>query len=207
MRRIHLYLYTPKLIDAADFAPKLALALGSTKVACVLVRAGEGGDIKKIVKELAPVIQGAGAALMVDNDAQLVARVGADGVQINGAGDALRGAVETLRPKSIVGACNLKTKDECMTAGELDIDFLMFGEPSKDGFVQNISKTVERVNWWAEIFNVPCIGYAPREEDIAPLTAAGADFIALGDWLWTHEDVAAKLKEIAQTIRDSTPAE
>ncbi len=207
MRRIHLYLYTPKLADAAEFAPKLALALAATKVACVLVRAAEAGDIKKLAKELAPVVQGAGAALIVDNDAQLVARVGADGAQIGGAGESLRSAVETLRPKSIVGAYNLKTKDECMTAGELDIDFLMFGEPSKDGFVPNISKTLERVHWWAEIFNVPCIGYAPREEDIAPLTAAGADFIALGDWLWTHEDVAAKLTAIAQTIRDNTPAE
>ncbi len=207
MRRIHLYLYTPKLVEAALFAPKLVLALSATKVACVLVRAAEGGDIKKIVNELAPVVQGAGAALMVDNDAQLVARVGADGVQISGAGDTLRAAVETLRPKSIVGAYNLKTKDECMTAGEQDVDFLMFGEPSKDGFVQNISKTIERVNWWAEIFNVPCIGYAPREEDIGPLTAAGADFIAVGDWLWTLEDSAVKLKEIAQNIRDSTPVE
>ena len=40
---------------------------------------------------------------------------------------------------------------------------------------------VARVAWWAEIFNVPCVGYAHHLGGIGDLVRAGADFIALGD--------------------------
>ena len=35
-----------------------------------------------------------------------------------------------------------------------------------------------------EIFTVPCIGFAPRLEDVGTLSLAGADFVALGDAVW-----------------------
>ena len=93
-----------------------------------------------------------------------------------------------------------------MTAGELDVDYLMFGEPSADGFVQNIAKVVERVEWWAEVFNVPCVAYAPRLADVAPLVKAGADFIATGDWLWAEaETISAQVRALAEVIR-TTPS-
>jgi thiamine-phosphate pyrophosphorylase len=50
---------------------------------------------------------------------------------------------------------------------------------------------VEQVEWWAELVEVPCVGYAANGEEIRPLAAAGADFVALGDWIWTHPDGAA----------------
>lgn len=211
MRRIHLFPFTPKLTEAdvAAFAPKLEAALKATKVACVLVRfaSADAGEAKKVIKSLAPVIQGAGTALILQDDSQMVGRTDSDGVQINGAGEELRLAVETLRPKHIVGAYNLRSKDDCMSAGELDVDYLMFGEPSSDGFVPNIAKTLERVNWWSEIFNVPCVGYAPSLADVGPLTAAGADFVALGDWVWDNADMSAAFKAIAETVKQNTPAE
>jgi thiamine monophosphate synthase len=29
------------------------------------------------------------------------------------------------------------------------------------------------------------------DDEVRPLVAAGADFVALGDWIWTHPDGAA----------------
>ncbi len=34
--------------------------------------------------------------------------------------------------------------------------------------------------WWAEVFEIPCVAYAAELDEIAPLAAAGADFIAVG---------------------------
>ena len=35
--------------------------------------------------------------------------------------------------------------------------------------------------WWAEVFEIPCVGFAASLDEVEPLAAAGADFIALGD--------------------------
>ena len=72
-----------------------------------------------------------------------------------------------------------------MNAGEAGADYVMFGEPRRDGFTPPADQTVERVAWWAEIFEPPCVGYAAALEDIAPLVEAGADFVALADAIWS----------------------
>jgi len=208
MSHVQIFLITPRLSDAESFAPQLEAALSAAPIACVLLRLATRDDnsAKKLIKALAPLVQDKGAALLVEHDTQLAARSDADGVQVSGAGQPLRDAIDSLKPKHIVGVSGLKSKDDAMTAGELDVDYLMFGEPSADGFVQNIAKVVERVEWWAEVFNVPCVAYAPRLADVAPLVKAGADFIATGDWIWAEaEPISAQVRALAEVIR-TTPS-
>ena len=39
-------------------------------------------------------------------------------------------------------------------------------------------------------------------EEVAPLVAAGADFVALGDWLWREgDDVATRVRDAAAALR------
>ena len=76
-----------------------------------------------------------------------------------------------------------------MTAGEVGADYVMFGEPRRDGCVPPLAETLERVAWWAEIFVTPCVAYAARLDDAAALAAAGADFVALGDAVWSAASV------------------
>jgi thiamine-phosphate pyrophosphorylase len=82
----------------------------------------------------------------------------------------------------------VKSRDEAMTFGEQDIDYLLFGEPEADGYVPDFARTLERVSWWAEIFNVPVVGYAKNVEEIEALVRARADFVALGDFVWNDEE-------------------
>jgi len=194
-----LYLFTPALRadDLADFAPALASALESGDVACVLARLAPGaeGDARKIVARLVEIAAGAGAALLVDNDPRLAARAGADGAHITGGDAALSEALDSLKPERIVGAGLLRTRDEAMIAGEAGADYVMFGEPRRDGFTPPADTTIERIAWWAEIFEPPCVAYAASLEDIAPLADAGADFVALGDAIWS---APAPLEALAQ---------
>ena len=76
----------------------------------------------------------------------------------------------------------------------------MFGEPRRDGFTPPADETVERVEWWAEIFEPPCVGYAAALDDIAPLADAGADFVALADAIW---GAPAPLEALARGACDS----
>ncbi len=71
-----------------------------------------------------------------------------------------------------------------MLAAEQGADYVMFGEPDADGVRPAFAAIEERIAWWAEVFEIPCVGYAASLDDIAPLVAAGADFVALGDFVW-----------------------
>jgi thiamine-phosphate pyrophosphorylase len=184
-----LYLFTPALRadDLDAFAPTLAGALEAGDVACVLARLAPGaeGDARKILARLVEIAAESGAALLVDNDPRLAARVGADGAHVSGGDAALSEALASLKPERIVGAGLLRTRDEAMSAGEAGADYVMFGEPRRDGFTPPAETTIERVAWWADIFEPPCVAYAAAVEDIAPLADAGADFVALGDAIWS----------------------
>ena len=194
-----LYLLTPPLAEpeAAEFAVLLADVLSAGDVACVLARLapGAGGDAKKIVSRLVEVAGRAEAALLIDNDARLAARVGADGAHIHGPGGALDEALKSLKPERIVGVGLLRSRDDAMTAGEKGVDYVMFGEPRLDGFTPPAEQTLERIAWWAEIFEPPCVGFAAQLGEIASLAAAGADFIALGDAIWRSAEPAEALAQ------------
>jgi len=194
-----LYLMTPRLAaaDVEDFAATFSdvLGAGAGSIASALVRiaAGSEGDAKKIAVALIEAAQRNEVALLVESDARLAARIGADGVHINGAGTDLTEALASLKPDRIVGAGLMRGRDDAMSAGEAGADYVMFGEPRPDGFTPPAEETLERVAWWAEIFEPPCVGYAGTLEEIAPLIAAGADFVALGDALWQSPSPAATL--------------
>jgi thiamine-phosphate pyrophosphorylase len=75
---------------------------------------------------------------------------------------------------------------------------VMFGEPRADGSLPPLEQVLERCRWWAEVFNIPCIGYAPDAAAVAPLAATGVEFVALGPWAFAD---AAALGEALAALR------
>jgi len=71
-----------------------------------------------------------------------------------------------------------------MSVAEAGADYVIFGEPDADGRRPAREAMLERVAWWADLFEAPCVGYAGSADDIAPLVAAGADFVALDPAIW-----------------------
>jgi thiamine-phosphate pyrophosphorylase len=93
-----------------------------------------------------------------------------------------------------------------MLAGETGADYVMFGEHDRRGNLPPREAVLERVRWWADLVEVPCIGYAASADDVRPLAQAGADFVALGDWLWTHPDGAtAAVTAAANVLAEPVP--
>ncbi len=203
-----LYLLSPTLSDAGAFAPLLQAALEAADVACVLLNVGaaDPGAAKKIIQTLAPLAQGRGAALLLDCEPRIVSRTGADGVHLRVSGETLEPtiaeAIESLKPDHIVGVGGIRTRHDAMSAGEADIDYILFGEPAKDSWVAPFEERLEKVEWWSDIFNVPCVAYAGALAEVAQFAAAGADFIALGDAIWSDpRGPAAALREAAAAVR------
>jgi thiamine-phosphate pyrophosphorylase len=180
-----LYLVTPPVEDAAAFARLLEPLRGIADLAAVLLKLAPAGESELIrrVKALAPGIQGIGAALILDGHPDIVARAGADGAHLTGIG-VFTDAVESLKPDRIAGAGGMHTRHDAMLAAEADADYVMFGEPEVSGQRPAFGAIEDRVAWWAEVFQLPCVAFAAALEEIEPLAAAGADFVAVGDCIW-----------------------
>jgi thiamine-phosphate pyrophosphorylase len=197
-----LYLITPRLADTSAFAAPLAAALEAADVAAVLLRLADAdeGTLIKRAKALGEPVQQRGVALLIDGRPGLVARARADGAHVTGIA-AFSEAIDELKPDRIVGAGGLATRHDAMLAAEQDADYVMFGEPDEHGARPAFAAIEERVAWWAELFEAPCVGYAASRAEAAPLVKAGADFVALGDWLWTEPALPATLAAIAQDLK------
>jgi thiamine-phosphate pyrophosphorylase len=180
-----LYLVTPPVGAAERFAAALKAAVGAADIAAVLLRLEPAGerDLTNRVKALAAIVQPSSAALVLDGHAEFAGRSGADGAHLTGL-EAFTAAVDSLKPTRIAGCGGLHSRDDAMAAAERGADYVMFGEPEADGSRPSFGAIVERVGWWAELFEVPCIAYAASLDEVGPLAAAGADFVAIGGSIW-----------------------
>ena len=180
-----LYLATPPLDDPSSLVAELPDLLATADVAAVLVRLKQTDQRTMItrIKALAPAVQAAGAALLVDGHAELVARGGADGAHLPGIA-ALEEALSSLKPDRIAGVGGLATRHASMSAGEMGADYVLFGEPGADGERPSAQAIAERLDWWAELFEPPCVGFATSPAEAFEFAAAGADFVLVGDFIW-----------------------
>jgi len=198
-----LYLVTPRIEDVTAFSVALATALAAGDVAAVLLRLASADGRTQInrAKTLGAIVQERDVALLLDGHAELIARAGADGAHATGLAEFTE-AVGQLKPDWIVGAGGLASRHDAMSAAEANADYVMFGEPDEAGERPSFEAIEERIAWWAEVFEAPCVGYAAAASEVAPLVKAGADFIALGDWVWRDSTtVAATIAEAAKLMQ------
>jgi thiamine-phosphate pyrophosphorylase len=208
-----LYLATPEVDDPQSLLNSLPRLLAEADVAAVLVRL-KPTDLRTMIsriKALAPAIQDTGAALLLDGQIlnghlELVARAGADGAHLTGIA-AMEDALPTLKPDRIAGVGGLTTRHDSMAAGEAGADYVLFGEPDAGGQRPSIDAIAERLQWWAELFEPPCVGFAVSLDEASEFAAAGADFVLVGDFVWNDpRGAAAALKEVEQAIRQAHAA-
>jgi thiamine-phosphate pyrophosphorylase len=203
-----LYLATPEVDDPSALIAGLPGLLAGADVAAVLLRLKPTDQRSMIsrVKALAPAVQASGAALLLDGHVELVARGGADGAHLTGIA-AMEDALPSLKPDRIAGIGGLTTRHDSMAAGEAGADYVLFGEPDARGQRPSIEAIAERLQWWAELFEPPCVGFAASPEEVGEFAAAGADFVLVGDLIWADpRGAAAALTDAEQTIRQAHAA-
>ena len=75
-----------------------------------------------------------------------------------------------------------------MVAAESGADYVMFGDNARP----SLEALIERVSWWTQVFEIPCVAYSTALDEIAPLADAGAEFIAVGDAVFADPRGAAR---------------
>lgn len=174
------------VLEAGDGArERLSAAIGAAPIACVMIHAAPPASGREAsVAELVRLSRSGGAIALVVDDAELARSVAADGVHLTDAGDeaqnypAARAIVGT---KATVGVDAGALRHTAMTAGEAGADYVSFGARGLAGGSAEVAEPrLERIAWWSEIFEVPCIALDVGSADEArELALAGADFVAL----------------------------
>lgn len=208
MNRPRLFLVTPPVFEPADFAPKLKDALSGGDVACVLIYMPQASSkaLQDTAELLVPIIQDGAAAALIYGDTQVAGRTGSDGAHVETSLEDIKLAVESLQPERIVGAGGTKLKHEDMEIAETGVDYLFFGKLDLDEREEAHPKTIDRAQWWAELFETPCVALAGNTIASIDATAAtGADFVALKDAVWTHGEGPAAAVAAANAILENHP--
>lgn len=204
-----LVLVTPAVEDAVAFAPKLEAACRAGDVAAVILRLATEDEIVALssIRIVSSHLQNTGAVLILEGMPALVEPAGADGAHFANI-DQLQTTRTKVAAGRLSGIAGLASRHDAMVAAESGVDYVMFGEPDENGRRPGFSALVERVSWWAEIFQLPCVAFAGSIDEIAELAEAHADFVALGDAIWSAGEKAPQLVEKATSLlRIPEPAE
>lgn len=152
-------------------------------VASVLIRSNDAEGFSRTgLKAAVAGLQAEGIAVLCDT-VEGAKLLGADGVHVDLKGSedlrALQDAIRTAPRGSIIGAGGLRSRHAAMSAAELQIDYVMFGEPDQNGQVPSREAVMERGEWWSRVFTVPCVVFATEISELGTFANIGADFLAL----------------------------
>ena len=204
-RRPACQLYLISRLDVGgDFPARLEAALGAGPVAAFQFRV-KGVDQHEAARLAAPlqaICAAHDVAFIVNDDAALAKRIGADGVHLGQEDGDPRDARALLGPSAQIGVTAHDSRHLAMEAGEAGADYVAFG-----AFFPTRTKEVRHrpdpsiLSWWATLFEIPSVaigGITPENGRV--LVEAGADFLAVCSAVWDHPDGAAAAVTAFQTV-------
>ncbi len=195
-----LYLITPpRLDDLAGFARSLAHALDAGDVAALQVRLKDqpAEVIAAAVDALTPVAASRDVALILNDDPELAAKLGCDGVHVGQDDAPLAKARALMGPDRIVGVTCHDSLHLAMEAAEGGADYVAFGAffPTQTKDAKTRAELDLLRGWQADMLT-PCVAIGGITVATArQVAAAGADFVAVSAGVWSYgEGPAAAVK-------------
>ncbi len=203
--RCRVYLVSPPAIDLDVFARDLQAALEGGDVAAFQLRLKPAGDeeVEAAARRLMSICHARDVAFLINDRADLAARVGADGVHLGQSDMAVREARAMLGDAGDIGVTCHASRHLAYEAGAAGADYVAFGaffpSPTKDS---GHRAEPELLRIWSETTEIPCVAIGGiTAENCAPLVEAGADFLAVSSFVWRHPDgPAAAVAELNEAI-------
>ncbi len=196
-----LYAITPDCADTKDLLRRVRLALvGGARVlqyrnksANTALRLTQASALRELTREL-------GVAFIVNDDAQLAAQVGADGVHLGAMDDGMVAARAVLGKHKIIGISCYDRLSLARTAVDAGADYVAFGAffPSRvkpDAVLADI----ELLRQARAELTVPLVAIGGITlQNGAQLVQAGADALAVISALFNAADIADSAQEFSQ---------
>jgi thiamine-phosphate pyrophosphorylase len=191
------------VVDGSVEPRTLGHIIADAGAAAILIAPAQGARLEPPhVKSLIEIAQSAGVAALIEGDAALARTLRADGVHLPWAKDIAeryRLARDILGDRYIVGADAGRFRDDAMMLGEAGADYVGFGiPPHVEDRETARARRLELVEWWNEIFEVPCVALdVDSIADATALAAVGADFVALR---LPHEEPAEWIRAASAAV-------
>jgi thiamine-phosphate pyrophosphorylase len=139
--------------------------------------------LARAVELVRKVTEPRGVALVLAGAPSLAVRTGCDGVHLAWGEMDVAAARRILGEGLQLGVFCGGSRDLAMRAGEEGADYVAFG-PFEGGVGD---ADLDVLGWWAELMELPVVAEgAASETACVALARAGADFVAVGDAVWTH---------------------
>ena len=200
-----LFLIAPTEIIENSFAARLEDILSKNNVAILLLAANSGAATGQFSSyhQIIEITHQHNISVLIQNDLKLVKKFAADGVQIDSVKNLKQTLKESKRPE-IIGAAGIVTKHDAMVKGELQTDYVFFGDCCKleDDFSE--PKILELAAWWAENFKVPGVALAGKKlESVREVAATGIDFVAVRSAIWNFPgDPSTAIKTACEILSE-----
>jgi thiamine-phosphate pyrophosphorylase len=202
-----LYLISPQDIGGG-FPDRLKAAVSGGGAAAFQLRVKDldEHEIARLAEPLQRICDEAGVAFIVNDSMALAKRLGADGVHLGQSDGDVREARALLGPSAQIGRTCHDSRHLAMEAGEAGADYVAFG-----AFYETTTKPSNYrpdpaiLTWWSALFEIPCVaigGITPA--NAKPLVAAGADFLAVCQAVWSAEDPGAAVAAFAPVLESQS---
>lgn len=178
---------TPRLFLVAPERPA-AEVLVCIKAACA------AGDVASLLvplslaKEITPIAQQLGLAVLTAGEPRDALRAGCDGLHVDAETGSLAGARAGLGKNSILGVFAGGSRHLAMEAAEAGADYVALNQNSASIGGEPI------VKWCAEFLEIPCVAFSPVEpEALDTLLPQKPDFIRPADAMWENAEAAHRI--------------
>jgi thiamine-phosphate pyrophosphorylase len=203
MTRSGLYLVTDDRLDPDELLARLDAALGAgADVVQFRDKRDDRSAVASVGRRVAERCRAAGALFIVNDDAQLAARLDADGIHV-GQDDASPAEVRAIvGPNQIIGLSVSHLPEADAAAANPDVDYIGFGalfhtptkpdaEPAGPDMLSEARKRV----------SFPIVGIGGITADnLAAAFAAGADSVAVVSAVFSAADPAAATRDLLSAV-------
>lgn len=193
MTDCQLYLISP-LDVAGNFPDRLERVLAAAEVAAFQFRVKNIDEhaAARLAAPLQEICAAHDCAFIVNDSVKLAKRLGADGVHLGQSDGDVRDAREVLGREAQIGVTCHASRHLAMEAGEAGADYVAFGAffPSETK-ASDHRPDLDLLTWWQNLFEIPCVAIGGiTATNCEPLVAAGADFLAVSNGIWSGDETA-----------------
>ncbi|ADO42821.1 thiamine phosphate synthase [Ketogulonicigenium vulgare] len=198
-----IYLISPPTFDLDVFPDLMARCLDAVETSCVRLSLATRDEdvIQRAADSLRQITHDRDIALVIENHALLVERLGLDGVHLTDGSRSVHKMRRDLGEDAIVGTYCGTSRHDGMTAGDMGADYVSFGPVGQSLLGTGERATLDLFQWWSEMIEVPAVTEGGLDEELIRQLAPYSDFFGFGEEIWATEDPVATYQRLVAATR------